>query len=43
MPWAVYRNMTDEDLKAIYALLTTVPPVKKFVRAAPPAASASGR
>jgi mono/diheme cytochrome c family protein len=32
MPWTVYRNMTDEDLKAVYAYLTTVKPVKNFVR-----------
>ncbi len=37
MPWTVYRNMTDEDLKAIYAYLTTVKPVKNFVRASPAA------
>jgi mono/diheme cytochrome c family protein len=36
MPWPVYRNMTDEDLKAIYAYLTTLPAVKNIVRAAPP-------
>jgi len=27
MPWSVFRNMTDEDLKAIYAYLKTLPPV----------------
>ncbi|HEY5611925.1 MAG TPA: diheme cytochrome c-553, partial [Thermoanaerobaculia bacterium] len=32
MPWAVYREMTDEDLKSIYAYLTTLKPVKNFVR-----------
>jgi len=35
MPWPVYRNMTDEDLKSVYAYLTTLPPVKNVVRAAP--------
>ena len=35
MPWPVYRNMTDEDLKSVYAYLTTLPPVKNIVRAAP--------
>lgn len=35
MPWSVYQNLTDEDLKAIYAYLTTLKPVKNFVRAAP--------
>jgi len=28
--------MTDEDLKSIYAYLTTLPAVKNIVRAAPP-------
>jgi cytochrome c553 len=37
MPWPVYRNLADEDLKAIYAYLTTLKPVKNFVRAAPTA------
>jgi len=27
MPWAFYRNMTDDDLKAIFAFLRTVKPV----------------
>jgi hypothetical protein len=27
MPFVRYRNMTDEDLKAIFAYLRTVPPV----------------
>jgi hypothetical protein len=35
MPWTVYRSMTDEDLKAVYAFLTTLKPVRNFVRAAP--------
>jgi cytochrome c553 len=35
MPWPVYRHMTDEDLKAIYAYLSTLKPVKNFVRATP--------
>jgi hypothetical protein len=28
MPWGYFRNMTDEDLKAIYAYLQTVAPVQ---------------
>lgn len=35
MPWPVYAKMTDEDLKAVFAYLRTVPPVKNFVRASP--------
>lgn len=31
MPWATYRGMTDDDLKAIYAYLKTVKPVKHTV------------
>jgi hypothetical protein len=31
MPWPVYRNFTDEDLKAIFAYLKTIPPVKNHV------------
>lgn len=35
MPWPAFRNMTDEDLKAVYAYLTSLKPVKNFVRATP--------
>ena len=31
MPWYFYRNMTDEDLKAIFAYLRTLKPVKHTV------------
>jgi mono/diheme cytochrome c family protein len=31
MPWHFYRNMTDEDLKAIFAYLKTLAPVKHAV------------
>lgn len=31
MPWAFYRGMSDDDLKAIYAYLKTVKPVKHNV------------
>lgn len=27
MPWDVYRNLTDEDLKSVYAFLRTIPPI----------------
>lgn len=36
MPWQAYRHMTDDDLKAVYAYLQTVKPVKNFVRSAAP-------
>ena len=35
MPWTVYRNMTDEDLKAVFAYLMSLKPVKNAVRTAP--------
>ena len=35
MPWPVYAKMTDEDLRSVFAYLTTLEPVKNFVRAAP--------
>lgn len=31
MPWALYRNMTNEDLKAIFAFLKTIKPAKHRV------------
>lgn len=31
MPWVLYSGMTDEDLKAIYRYLKTVPPVQNKV------------
>lgn len=38
MPWNYYRNLTDDDLKAIFAYLETVPAIKNPVPApvAPP-------
>lgn len=31
MPWPVYRNMNDEDLKSIFAYLRTIKPVNNAV------------
>lgn len=31
MPWPMYRNATDEDLKAIYAYLRTIRPISNRV------------
>lgn len=31
MPWGIYRNMTDEDLKSIFAYLKTLKPVDHYV------------
>jgi hypothetical protein len=36
MPWFVYRNMTDEDLKSIFAYLKTTRPVNNVVPAPRP-------
>jgi mono/diheme cytochrome c family protein len=42
MPWPVYRNLTDEDLEAVFAYLQTVPPIRNKVPAPrPPQASAA--
>ncbi len=31
MPWPNYRNLKDEDVKAIFAFLKSVKPVKNLV------------
>jgi hypothetical protein len=31
MPWPSYGQLTDDDLKAIYAFLRTLPPVKNRI------------
>ncbi len=31
MPWFVYKNLTDDDLKSIFAFLKTTKPVKNLV------------
>ena len=37
MPWPAYRNLSDADLKAMFAFLKTVPPIKnRAPDAAPP-------
>jgi mono/diheme cytochrome c family protein len=38
MPWESFRNMTDQDLAAIYAYLRTVPPIHNRVPAPEPPA-----
>jgi hypothetical protein len=40
MPWPVYRNMTDQDLGAVYAFLRTIPPVSNHVPLPVPPAGA---
>jgi mono/diheme cytochrome c family protein len=41
MPWPAFRNATDEDLKAIYAYLRTIPPVVNHVPDVQPPAAAT--
>lgn len=41
MPWIIYRNFTDEDLKSIYAYLRTIPPIHNRVPDPVPPATAS--
>ena len=31
MPWQVYRKMTDDDLKAVFAYLRALKPIKHRV------------
>jgi len=31
MPWPAFRNLTDEDLKSVYAYLRTIPPITNHV------------
>ena len=31
MPWHAYSRMTDEDLKAVYAYLKSLPPISNLV------------
>jgi hypothetical protein len=31
MPWFNYREMTDDDLRSVYAFLRTIPPVRNRV------------
>ena len=35
MPWTAYSGMSDEDLRAIYAYLRTLPPVSHVVANGP--------
>jgi hypothetical protein len=41
MPWPAYRNLTDDDLKAVYAYLRTIPPIVNHIPdyVPPPAAT----
>lgn len=41
MPWQMYRNMTDDELKAVFAYLKSIKPVKNVVPQAEPPVLAS--
>jgi hypothetical protein len=43
MPWFIYRNMTDEDLKSIFTYLKTVPAVRNIVPAPVPLADLNSK
>jgi cytochrome c553 len=36
MPWALYKAMSDDDLRALYAYLQSIPAIKNNVRSAVP-------
>jgi len=40
MPWDMYKHMTDEEMKAIFAYLKTTKPIKNVVPAPEPPAAA---
>jgi mono/diheme cytochrome c family protein len=42
MPWQFYRNLTDDDLRSIYAYLRTIPPIHNRVPEPTPPEVASG-
>ena len=41
MPWQQYSNLPEDDLKAMYAYLKTIPPIKNQVPAPIPPPGAS--
>lgn len=36
MPWVAFKNITDDDLKAIYTYLRTIPPSQHYISNQPP-------
>jgi hypothetical protein len=42
MPWREYRRMTDDDLRAIYRYLRTLPPIHNQVPRRPPEPARAG-
>jgi hypothetical protein len=43
MPWQVYQNFTDEDLKSIFVYIKSLPPIQNVVPAPIPPAGADKR
>ncbi len=41
MPWALYKALTDEDIRSIWAYLQTIPAIKNNVKSATPAKAAA--
>jgi len=41
MPWALYKALSDDDLKSIWAYLQTIPAIKNNVKSAAPAKPAA--
>jgi hypothetical protein len=41
MPWFNYAEMTDEDLRAVFAYLKSIPPIRNRVPEPLPPATAS--
>jgi mono/diheme cytochrome c family protein len=42
MPWEMYKNLTDDEIKAIFAYLKSIKPVSNLVPAPVPPTSAGG-
>jgi hypothetical protein len=43
MPWQMYKNMTDDELRAIFAYLKSIKPIKNVVPQVQPPVSAGGK
>jgi hypothetical protein len=43
MPWQMFKNMSDDEMKAIFAYLKTIPPIKNQVPSPLPPANAPAK
>jgi len=41
MPWELYKVLSDEDIKSMWAYLQTIPAIKNNVKSAAPAKAAA--